>query len=176
MPDMTDQGTPGFIKSALVTGVPFGLVFGAVAQIPAFIVTGGPFYFVSIALSSGLLFGVICSAFMRSSAVKEAVRINLPDGETVQYSGGANHFLGVEARGGYLYLTNRNLIFQPHDFNIQTEGVSIPLEEITEVKPILSLGIVPNGVAVTTRDGAINKFVVNQRKVWISRLRAACSV
>jgi hypothetical protein len=141
-------------------------------QIPAFILTGRSFHFGFIALSTGLAFGVICSAIMRSTAVKKAVRIDLPEGETVQYSGGANHFLGAEARGGYLYLTNRNLIFQPHDFNIQTDGVAILLEDITEVKPIWSLGIVPNGVGVTTRDGVMNKFVVYQRKVWISRLRA----
>jgi hypothetical protein len=173
---MTDQGMPGFIKSALVLGVPFGLLFGAAVQIPAFVMTGEPFYFVSIALSTGLLFGVICSAIMSSTAVEKAVRIDLPDGETVQYSGGANHFLGAEARGGYLYLTNRNLIFQPHGFNIQTDGVSIALVDIAEVKPIWSLGIVPNGVGVTTRDGVMNKFVVYQRKEWVSRLRAACWV
>ena len=88
----------------------------------------------------------------------------LNEGETIKGTVAANLFRGVEAVGGSLTITDRRIIFKPHPFNIQRKVVEIPLSEITDVRERKTLGIVPNGILVTTKSGAKYKFVVWHRK------------
>jgi hypothetical protein len=115
---------------------------------------------------SGLAFGTILYFFMTSKSVKKQTQIENIDGQTIIRSGGANHFINGEAVGGKLYLLTDKLQFQSHNFNIQNHGQIIDIEQIKEVSFYNTLGLIPNGLAVTTNGGQIEKFVVNGRRLW----------
>ena len=87
--------------------------------------------------------------------------------------GAANHFKGMESVGGRLYLTNRRLIFRSHSLNIQTHEESYRLDDIVAIVRRNTLGIVPNGIAVRLVDGREERFVVNGRGDWISKIESA---
>lgn len=98
----------------------------------------------------------------------------LPD-ETLQKTGFANLQRGWEAVGGRLALTDRRLIFESHPFNIQSGKTVIPLPTIADVKEcwtkLLNLfPLVPNSIAVTTKDGHEYHIVVYSRKDWIDAI------
>src|SRR5205807_3010105 len=76
----------------------------------------------------------------------------------------ANLMRGVEAVGGRLMISNRRLLFQPHSINIQRRQTEILLRDVTQVGPRRTLGLVPNGMFVRTRDRGEYKFVVSHRK------------
>lgn len=84
--------------------------------------------------------------------------------------GGANHFMGIEGVGGWLYLTPDELIFISHSFNIQTHQTIIPLNQIVEAKATLTAGIIPNGLTIITKHGAPERFVVYNRNAWANRI------
>jgi hypothetical protein len=96
--------------------------------------------------------------------------IKLEDGETIIKEGVANHFKGIESVGGNLYLTNLRLVFKSHGLNIQVHEVAYRLDNILSVRPRNSLGIIPNGIAVTLADGHEEKFVVNGRQEWMNTI------
>lgn len=72
----------------------------------------------------------------------------------------ANLFRGIEAVGGHLYFEENEMVFKSHAVNIQTGETHIPYVNISDIKKCNTLGIVPNGILVTTRDGMKYKFVV----------------
>src|SRR6185503_13793911 len=59
-----------------------------------------------------------------------APKLELEPGEQLLREQAANHFLGGEARGGKLLITNRRLAFRPHRFNVQLATFSVPLDKI----------------------------------------------
>jgi hypothetical protein len=61
--------------------------------------------------------------------------LELEAGEEIVKDVSANHFLGGEARGGRLLLTNRRIGFRPHRFNVQLDTWSAPLENVVSVEP-----------------------------------------
>jgi len=94
------------------------------------------------------------------------MNIQLSEGEKIVKEGAANHFKGVESVGGKLFLTNFRLYFKSHAFNVQVHELSIPLDEIKSVELKNTLGIVPNGMAVTLKDGHEERYVVYGRGDW----------
>ena len=85
-------------------------------------------------------------------------------GEQIIAEAPANLMRGVEAVGGRLMISNRRLLFQPHSINIQRRQTEILLRDVTQVGPRRTLGLVPNGMFVRTRDRGEYKFVVSHRK------------
>jgi len=149
------------IRNSILAGLAFGLLFGLFLAIPFDIN-----YTLIAAPISGLAFGVTLYFFLTSKTVKRQTQIQIADGEKIIHSGGANHFINGEAVGGKLYLLSDKLQFQSHGFNIQNHGQTINLKQIKEVGFYNTLGLVPNGLAITTCDGQREKFVVNGRKRW----------
>lgn len=94
-------------------------------------------------------------------------------GETVLKKGGANHFAGIEAVGGHLYVTNKRVIFESHPLNLQNHILIIELGDILELGKRNTLGIVPNGIFIECRNGHNEKFVVNGRKKWMEEISGA---
>jgi hypothetical protein len=76
----------------------------------------------------------------------------------------ANLIRGMEAVGGRLKITNQRLIFEPHAINIQNQTLEVPLNQVQEIKPRNTLGIVPNGILIKLVSGQEYKFVVWKRK------------
>jgi len=91
-------------------------------------------------------------------------------GEDLVKEGGANHFRNIEAVGGWIYLTDQRLLFKSHSINVQRHELSIPLQKISEAKPCMTFGIIPNGLEIKTIDGNKEKFVVEDRKNWVKKI------
>lgn len=108
--------------------------------------------------------------FANSKFVTQAIKIDTEADENILFETGANHFKGIEGVGGKLYLTNKRLVFKSHKLNIQNQELSIFLSNIEKVGRYKTLGLVNNGLAVTTIDNKIEKFVVQQIDDWINQL------
>jgi hypothetical protein len=158
------------IRNSILAGLSFGILMGLFFAFRFdihYALTAGPI--------SGLFFGTIIYFFVTSNTVKKQTQIENLDGKPIIRSGGANHFINSEAVGGKLYLLTDKLQFQSHSFNIQNHGQIIDLEQIREVSFFNTLGVIPNGLSVTTLGGKSEKFVVNGRQLWkeeIEKLKA----
>ncbi|WBB52452.1 GRAM domain-containing protein [Verrucosispora sp. WMMD573] len=82
----------------------------------------------------------------------------------------ANLWRGVESVGGRLTLTDQHLSFRAHALNVQTAPLNIPLQDIVATRKYRNLGLVPNGLAVTTRSGAEYRFVVGKRSYFVDKI------
>jgi hypothetical protein len=82
----------------------------------------------------------------------------------------ANLWRGAEAVGGRLTLRRGGLEFRAHAFNRQPEPFEIPVDEIVEVRRTRTMGIIPNGLAVTTKLGLEVRFVVGDRDRFIKEI------
>lgn len=140
---------------------------------PGFIVLGGIGYVVpSIALAAllfvaaGIPFGLAMGLFGEYQRRRFLAMDLVPENETLLRQDGANHFVGLEGVGGWLYLTEKVLRFRSHEINIQRHELAIPLREITEVIPSCTAGLFPNGLLVNTYDGRSERFVVAGRRAW----------
>lgn len=158
------------IKTFLLAGIPFGitigLFWGVMSNLSVGIISG---------IILGFLFGFIISIFVsiQSKKFKKSSSVIIGDGNIIM-EGAANHFKGMESVGGWLCLTKQDIIFKSHNFNVQKHQTVIPLNQIDEVKSSLTLGFVPNGLQIMTKD-TVEKFVVNRRKEWIRKINEAIS-
>ncbi len=91
----------------------------------------------------------------------------LKKNEQILVDRAASLFRGIEAVGGRLKLTNQRLIFEPHAINIQKQTLEVLLNQIQEVKPRNTLGIVPNGILIKLVSGQEYKLIVWKRKELI---------
>ena len=119
---------------------------------------------------AGLVFGWLMGKFVNSKLLIKGTAIDLDTGENIVFETGANHFKGVEAVGGKLYLTNKRVVFKSHKFNIQGHELSIPLTDISKVERTKTWGLVNNSLSITIMDNKIEKFVVEQPGEWIKYL------
>lgn len=152
------------VKNTLSTGLPFGVAMGLF-----FALQRGPVPGLVLGAGAGLLFGATLAAFIELQ--HRRMKLAELDGEPVVHQGPANHWLGAEARGGWLVLTKTRLVFRSHGKNIQNQGVEVPLADIAACEPRRTLGLVPNGMSVRRRDGRVEKFVLAARGEWLELLR-----
>lgn len=118
----------------------------------------------------GVLFGWVIGAFSKSRFVSATTKISTEPDEIVLFETPANHFKGIEAVGGKLYLTNKRVIFKSHKLNIQNHELSIKLGDISCVERYKTLGVVNNGLSIMTSQNSIEKFVVEQVEEWVRQL------
>jgi hypothetical protein len=152
---------------ALTTGLPFGVAMGLYLGTQR-----GPLVGLIFGGGAGLLFGVLLATFAEAQRRRMEIPGKELDGEKIIKQGPANHWLGAEARGGWLVLTERRLVFRSHGKNIQNAGAELRLADITAVEPSNTLGIVPNGLRVRHGD-AVEKFVLTERSDWRTAIAAA---
>lgn len=155
-----------FFKNLLLAGAPFGVFLGAL-----FALLKGPLMGIVTGIIAGLLFGIIMSIFVIAQNNKfQKLGTEITGGKEIVFSGGANHFVGREAVGGWLCLTKDEIIFLSHSYNVQKHKMILPLSEVTDIKRTATLGVVPNGLQIQTSRGTIEKFVVNERSKWIEKI------
>lgn len=77
----------------------------------------------------------------------------------------ANLFRGFEGVGGKIFLTNQRLIFKSHSLNIQKGQTNIDYNDIVSVTKRKTMKLINNGIKVTTKEGKVYYFVVNNRDV-----------
>lgn len=94
------------------------------------------------------------------------VRSNLRADEFLVWHGAANHFKRLEGVGGWLWLTNQRLIFESHSINGQVHELVIPLQQVSEAKPVRTVWLIPNGLLLRTTEGTAERFVVYGRQTW----------
>ena len=95
--------------------------------------------------------------------------------ETILSESPANLWRGPEAVGGRLLVTSEALVFRSHALNIQTGETRLPLREITDVRPVNTLKIIPNGLEVSMRSGERHRLVVGGRSRLLTTIEAARS-
>ena len=121
---------------------------------------------------SGFLFAGFMSAFAIYQARQFRGRCPLIEGETLLKEGSANHFVGAEGVGGWLYLTSARLHFRPHKFNIQKHELSIALKNMTGLKTSGKFSFILNDLVIETHEGT-EKFVVQAARDWVEAIEQA---
>jgi hypothetical protein len=93
------------------------------------------------------------------------------DGEPVVREGPANYLRRWEGVGGWLALSPHWLVFVAHRFNCRSGRLLLPVASIRSVSccwaKLFGVPIVPNAIAVRTREGREYRFVVNGRRQWV---------
>ena len=83
---------------------------------------------------------------------------------------GASLFRQIEAVGGKILFESDKLIFNSHTLNMQTGSTVIEYSQIRDVRKRSTMGLVPNGILIVTKDGMEYKFVVFNRSKIIEFL------
>jgi len=166
-------------KSRIKAGLRFGIVMTIFFVLQTLITqnhhtTKNIVAAVVIAMFSGalatVLFIWLMGRFVKSKLVTEASHLETTEVEIILFETPANHFKGIEAVGGKLFLTNKRLVFNSHKLNIQNHQLAISLVDIMKVGRYKTLGLVNNGLAVTTAGNTTEKFVVEQLDEWLNQL------
>lgn len=154
-----------WLTMALLYGLPMGLLFSWQEGRPMIAIPAG--------LIAGAVFATILSGF--ASRQTQKLQAESPDfgSEDTLHAGPANHFKGLEAVGGHLWLTSQRLHFRSHKMNLQNHEWSTPLADIVSVQTSKSLGIIPNGLRVRLSSGEEHRFVVHENKRWVNDITQA---
>ncbi len=159
------------MQSFLLAAIPFGITMGLFYGI----IQGDFVVGIISGLIMGFLFGFLMIAFVYIQSKKfKKSSSTIVEGKNIIMEGAANHLIKNESVGGWLFLTDDEIIFKSHNFNIQRHQTIIPLNRISDVKPHLTLGFVPNGLQIITCN-TVEKFVVMNRKAWIQKIKNAIS-
>lgn len=119
---------------------------------------------------SGILLGLLIGVFSTSKFVSESTRIETAPDENILFETPANYRKGKEQVGGKLYLTNKRLIFKPHELNFQNHELLINLTDIKNVEKYKTAEMINNGLALTTTLGNTERFIVEQADKWMEYL------
>lgn len=93
--------------------------------------------------------------------------MELSESEVVILKKPANLFRGIEAVGGWMSITNKRIIFNPHKLNIQKQPIEMLYSEILEVSKRNTFYCVPNGIKIKVKTGQQYKFVTWKRNALI---------
>jgi hypothetical protein len=101
----------------------------------------------------------------------------LKQNERVIKQGAANLQKGFETVGGKLYLTNQRLVFEAHQINVQGGITEIELSEVQSTQKCWTkflgfIPLIPNSLAVNTKDGEEYRFVLFGRGAWEAAIHA----
>lgn len=158
---------PNPIKLSALAGFLFGLCF--------FLLILGLFRNLDLAIRVGVsassLFAI--SIFLLLKKVfnfNKEVPADLKS-ENMIASGPANHYAGAEVRGGCLYLSDQALTFKSHNMNIQNAESKILLSEVKNLETFSQFGIFRTGLIVNLKSGAKEKFILNERPLWLTEFK-----
>lgn len=133
-----------------------GLIYGAFMGLFVGVIKG---------IIAGILFGVI---FTVSEAIlsehiekkSEHLRAEISKVREIICEGPANHKKGVNAIGGWLFLSKDAIEFYPHKMNIGGENIPILLDDISNVETKF------NRLTIHTKANKTFTFVVNKANLW----------
>lgn len=154
-----------FIKTALVTAIPFGLVIGTVFATITH-VTMLPTVFIT--LFASILFGLTMAKISASPQLQQPTVPLLQSNEQILRVSPASHFVGIINMGGWLFLTNQRLIFRAHALMQQPYELSTPLTEIAQISPGISALML---VTIRTRQNQNQRFAVSQKYQWCEAIQ-----
>ena len=119
---------------------------------------------------SGILYAVLLRLISRSRYFKLQVRFEMLPDESILFESGANHFVGAEAVGGKLFLTNQRLVFKSHSWNFQNHQFVIRSSDLQGYNRFKPLGVANNGLEMLLAAGTSEKFVVEDLERWVKHL------
>ena len=122
----------------------------------------------------GLLFGIGFPFFMKKYGHKlgDNITPDLLEDEVIELETVANLFRGLEGVGGKLFITNKNVLFKSHKFNIQKGQTTILFSAIKRLETRKTMKVVDSGLRITTLAGTHFDFVVNNREDLITILNS----
>lgn len=121
---------------------------------------------------AGIIFGWLVDTFSGSKVLEQNIKIDLEPGEKLIFQSSANHFKGLEAVGGKLFLTDKRLVFISHKLNIQNHQLNIKLNDIASIGRFKPLGLTNNGLFVIDKKNETEKFVVEKLSEWLIYLKS----
>lgn len=119
-----------------------------------------------LALVCGSAFGLCMALLVSSSWVKQSATPRFEPDEQIIKASPASHLRGVITMGGWLYLTDKRLVFRTHTFLQKSYELAIPLADIAQAQPAKMAWFITNGLTITTDTGQIERFVVEQGRQW----------
>ena len=145
-----------FLKTFLLAAVPFGLALGLVNGIRSGWQSG-----VGSGVLAGALFGFLITLFIQRQARRfEKLRPKY-EPEGIVLDAPAN----LGGAGGWLILTKKRVVFEPHKMSVGAKLVEIPLGDIKEVRP--STGKLVRRFEIVTA-GATHSILVENREQWLA--------
>ena len=156
-----------FFKNFLYTGVPFGVAMGIFLALEKGLASG-----MIYGLLAGIMFGV-CMALMmgyQRNQTYSARPFSLSD-ETFIYEGIASHRARSVAVGGWLFLTDKQILFKPHNLNFTKDEIIISIHEIKEVMQAKSLGFINNKLIVCDYLNNKTTFLVENPGEWAEAIK-----
>ena len=105
---------------------------------------------------------------MKECIFKRKNKDETPVNCNVIYSGLANYYTGLVTAGGNLTLTDTELIFDGHPFNVGRTKASILVKDISEVQ--LSRKICYLQHILVTANNETHKFAVYHGDKWIKHI------
>jgi hypothetical protein len=145
-----------WFKTFLLAAIPFGLALGMVNGIRSGWQSG-----VGSGVLCGILFGGLITWFIQRQARRfEKIRPKY-EPEGIVLDAPAN----LGGAGGWLILTKKRVVFEPHKLNVGAKRVDIPLGDIKEVRPATGK-LVRRFDLVTS--GATHSILVENREQWLA--------
>ena len=119
----------------------------------------------TMGIRAGVLFGVLFTvtmAIFTKHIEKKSVhlRAEISKVRKIICEGPANHKKGVNAIGGWLFLSEDAIEFYPHKMNIGGQNIPILLDDISNVETK------SNQLKIQTKEKVTFTFVVNKAKLW----------
>jgi hypothetical protein len=155
-----------FLDTFWKAGLPFGVIMTLFFVLSSDWVSG-----LITGLVSGCLFGAIMAGFVAFKAQKFTADRPLEPDEKLLKEGPANHSVGGEAVGGWIYLTDRRFYFRPHGANVQNHEYIVPVSELAEAEKGNSFKIIPNRLTIQLKNGEVENFVVKNVGSWVEAIR-----
>lgn len=125
---------------------------------------------IGFGVACGLLYGFLMYAFMKKKAAEFApMRDAFIAQRRLFYDGAANHQMGKESVGGWMFLLNDTLYFKSHQQNMQVHEFEIPLANIKNVEGYKNF-IYNTGLKVELLDGTVEKYIINNQKAWMQKI------
>lgn len=121
---------------------------------------------------AGIIFGWLMDTLTGSKILEQNIKIDLDLGEKLIFESSANHFKGLEAVGGKLFLTDKRLVFKSHNLNIQNHQLIIKLNDIASIGRFKPLGLTNNGLFIIDKKEVTEKFVVEKLAEWLIYLES----
>jgi hypothetical protein len=150
-----------FLTMIIITGVPSGLVIGLLET-----ALSGPLIGVLCGLWMALMFGLAMAALTEWRRLEFTNTAPTMDGERLIMHGPVCHLVGIMGTDGWLYLTDRRLLFRTLCRNSQTDEWSIPVGDILEARACTTAWVIPNGLQVLSPRG-VDRFAVEGRRRWV---------
>ena len=164
------NGIKQYVIVCCISGLFFGLFMGLwngltsgslKTGIIAGIVAGG---------ALGVLYTLASALFSKYIEKKaEYMRAEILKNRMIICEGPANHKKGVNAIGGWLFLTNNSIEFYPHKVNIGGQNIIIPSEFV------ISATTKVNRIIIQTKSENYI-FAVNKSKLWEKSIKETCKI